>query len=279
MKKILLPQRMLATFAALLFVMTLMPLTAKAQNTVTSITSSETITKTSTVYVGEVIVDGVTEIKYLYSGDMTVYFNSIQDLHDCLNGMADGDYATLLEGHEFDYTIDPKPNGFAICSDPDLVASMDENWSSAQYVGTQYFPAKYVTSENNSNMYDIDEGFKTALDVLNQKGKEDIDSPADAGKRILFHIDSHAYTDVYYTIEDGSVVRHLDETIEYDCEAVTVIYTKVELSTNGEETGITKMNYTNNMNNTWYSINGHELSGKPTTKGIYIYNGKKIFLF
>jgi len=26
---------------------------------------------------------------------------------------------------------------------------------------------------------------------------------------------------------------------------------------------------------TWYTLNGRRLQGKPTTKGIYIYKGKK----
>ena len=223
MKKLL----TLFAFPALLC---LMPLTAWAQNTVSTITTTENITKTSTVYVGEVVVDGETKIKYLYSDDMSLLYNSILYLLDGINGMADGDYATLLEGHEFDYTIQPVPNGFAICSNPDLVAAMDGNWSSAQYVGTLYYPDKTIISEINSNLYDIDQGFRAALDAQAQERIETIDTPANVEKCFVFHIDSKTTTDVYYTIEDGQVVRHLDATVSYDCEATTVIYTKVELA-------------------------------------------------
>ena len=229
MKKKLLPPKMLATFAALLFLMTLMPLTAKAQNSVSTITTTENITKTSTVYVGEVVVDGQTTIKYLYSGDLTIHSDVIQNLNGGLNGISDGDYADLFEEQEFDY--DSQATGFAICSNPDLVAEMDENWNSAQYVGTLYFPAKYVTSEINSNLYDIDNGFKVALDSQAEERSSNIDTPVDAEKRIVSHLDSRTITDVYYTIEDGRVVRHSDITVIYDSEATTVIYTKVELST------------------------------------------------
>ena len=70
---------------------------------VSTITTSEELVKNSTVYVGEVVVDGVSVIKYLYSGDMTVQSkDAIDELHDALKGMADGDYANLLEGHEFE---------------------------------------------------------------------------------------------------------------------------------------------------------------------------------
>ena len=84
MKKLL----TLFAFPALLC---LMPLTAWAQNTVSTITTTENITKTSTVYVGEVVVDGETKIKYLYSDDMSLLYNSILYLLDGINGMADGD--------------------------------------------------------------------------------------------------------------------------------------------------------------------------------------------
>ena len=227
MKKKLQLKRTLATFAALLC---LMPLTAWAQNSVSTITTTENITKTSTVYVGEVVVDGQTTIKYLYSGDVTINNIVMQNLLVGLNGMADTDFAALLEGHEFEYTIEPVPNGFAICSNPDLVAAMDENWNSAQYVGTLYFPTKSVTSEINSNLYDMDEGFKAAIDAQTEERKANIDMPFDAEKCMVSHIDSRTITDVYYTIEDGIVVRHSDITVIYDSEATTVIYTKVELA-------------------------------------------------
>ena len=142
MRKIQL-KRKLATFATLLCLMSMMPLTALAE-VINTVTSSETITKTSTVYVGEVVVDGVTQIKYLYSGDISIYSYVIQNILDGMNGMADGDYAALLEEHEFDYGS--QTTGFAICSNPDLVATMDGNWSSAQYVGTLYYPDKTVTA-------------------------------------------------------------------------------------------------------------------------------------
>ena len=102
---------MLATFVALLFMMALMPFSTKAE-VINTVTSSETITKTSTVYVGEVVVDGESKIKYLYSGDINLYRSVIQNLLDGLNGMADGDYAALLEEHEFDYGS--QTTGFAI---------------------------------------------------------------------------------------------------------------------------------------------------------------------
>lgn len=45
----------------------------------------------------------------------------------------------------------------------------------------------------------------------------------------------------------------------------------------GEGTGITTTNYTN-PSDAWYTIDGQLLNGKPTQKGIYINNGKKVVI-
>ncbi|MBQ4485121.1 MAG: hypothetical protein II934_09015, partial [Prevotella sp.] len=82
--------------------------TARAE-TINTVTSSEQLTKSSTVYVGEVVVDGVSEIKYLYSGDITLSSSLLQNLLDGLNGMADGDYAPLLAAYEsYGYIVLPE---------------------------------------------------------------------------------------------------------------------------------------------------------------------------
>ena len=45
----------------------------------------------------------------------------------------------------------------------------------------------------------------------------------------------------------------------------------------GEQTGITTTNYTNLTNSDgWFTLDGRKLSGLPTTKGVYIVNGRKI---
>ena len=47
-----------------------------------------------------------------------------------------------------------------------------------------------------------------------------------------------------------------------------------------ETTGITTTNDANYTNKTdaWYDLLGRRLSGKPTTRGIYINNGKKVVI-
>ena len=45
----------------------------------------------------------------------------------------------------------------------------------------------------------------------------------------------------------------------------------------GEATGIAPVIHTINLDGTerWFDLNGRQLSGKPTQKGVYIHRGKK----
>lgn len=234
----LLPQKMHATLAALLCMMALMPMTARAE-TINTVISSEELTKSSTVYVGEVVVDGVSEIKFLYSGDITLNNTLLQNLLDGLNGMADGDYAALLAAYEANgYFVLPEQR-LALCSNPDLIAAMDANWSSALYVGTLYYADKSVVSEINSNLYDLDAGFKAVLDAKTAQRIEDIENIIDEPKCIVTHLGATSTENVYYTVENGLIIKHVDTYITYSSEATTVIYTKVELETLMTETPLT----------------------------------------
>jgi uncharacterized repeat protein (TIGR02543 family) len=53
-----------------------------------------------------------------------------------------------------------------------------------------------------------------------------------------------------------------------------------ELNFDGETTGITNTNLTNQTNKTseWYDLSGRKLDSKPTTKGVYIVNGRKVVI-
>ena len=46
-------------------------------------------------------------------------------------------------------------------------------------------------------------------------------------------------------------------------------------ATVSSSTGIENTMATDVKDDTWYTLNGRRLQGKPTTKGIYIYKGKK----
>ena len=234
----LLGKKQLATFAAVLCLMAMMPLTARAE-TINTVSSHEELTKTSTVYVGEVVVDGVSEIKYLYSDDITLSSVLLQHLLDGLNGMADGDYAALLEAYKDNGYIVLPEQRLALCSNPDLIAAMDENWSSALYVGTLYYADKSVVSEINANLYDLDAGFKAVLDAKTAERIAYIDTIIDEPKCIVSHLGTDSHSNVYYTVENGQIIKHVDTYVTFNSEATTVIYTKVELESPLTETPLT----------------------------------------
>ncbi|MBO4870496.1 MAG: hypothetical protein J5565_00755 [Muribaculaceae bacterium] len=259
----------------LLLVAVLASLSAWAQqNVVTTVTTHENVTKNSTVYVGEVVVDGSSVIKYLYSDDVTDSYGLIKDLSDCLDGMADGDYAVMLAGQEFDYNLHPEAQGFAICSNADLIAAMDANWSSAQYVGTLYYPDKSVTSTVNSNLYDLDEGFKAVLDAQTEERASIIDNPVDAENCIVTHITVNSTDNVYFTVENGEIIKHVDTNVYYSCELTTVMYTKAELKTT--VTGVEDINAAQPCSGQRYNVMGQPV-GKGY-KGIVIEDGKKLVI-
>lgn len=220
--------------------MALMPMTARAQgNVINTVVSSEQQTKTSTVYVGEVVVDGVSEIKFLYSGDITLNNTLLQNLLDGLNGMADSDYAALLEEYKVNAYFYLPEERLALCSNPDLMAVMDENWSSALYVGTLYYADKSAVSEINDNLYDLDAGFKAVLDAKTAQRIEDIENIINEPKCFVTHLGASSNNNVWYTVENGQVIKHVETSIVYSSEVTTVIYTKVVLETLMTETPLT----------------------------------------
>ena len=63
-----------------------MPLSTWAAEVIYTVTSYEKIIKASTVYVGEVVIDGETKMYYLYSVDISLSNDIRNNLYDCLNG-------------------------------------------------------------------------------------------------------------------------------------------------------------------------------------------------
>ena len=65
-----------------------------------------------------------------------------------------------------------------------------------------------------------------------------------------------------------------------DPTSTTVRAFNLNFGEEDEKTGITTTNYTNftNSDDAWYDLSGRKLSGKPTKKGLYINNGRKIVI-
>lgn len=200
------------------------------QSSISTITTTEELKSSSTVYVGEVVVGGVSKIKYVYSSDLAHSKAAWDDLKNALGSMEDTDFAGLFPA-EFDDKTDEK--GIKLCNVSSYAADMDESWTSASAVGENYYAPTYKVSAGSSeNLYDADAGFKAKLDALKAARVEAIDEPIDNSKTIISALDSRTLTDVYYTIVDGQVVRHSDTNVLYDSEEITVIYTKAEMKIN-----------------------------------------------
>ena len=58
--------------------------------------------------------------------------------------------------------------------------------------------------------------------------------------------------------------------------SVTANVKAIKLVFEDGTTGISEANGISGMTGTWYDLNGRKLNKKPTTKGVYIFNGKKV---
>ena len=215
---------------------------------------SEQIASESTIYLGEIVLDGETVLTYLYSDgplNLLYYFGSAemdQKTSEIISAMGNTAFYELISDRwdqarteTYDYYVnhvtDVEPN-VRLCSDESLTAGMDGTWSSASAVAALLYPDAAAVSESSENVYDIDEGFAAALDAYDLERTEYVDEPIASDKRVIMTTGINAENDnVYYTVEDGQVVKHVDTYIVYDCAAITVIYTSVELSTGSALTG------------------------------------------
>ncbi len=226
-------RKVLSIGAASALLVSTAALTASAevltQNSVSTIKTSENIKSSSTVYVGEVTLDGKAAVKYIYSDNFSHEGSSWNDLIDALKGMSDTDFSALLG--EYDKTAGE--SGIKACSDASLVSKMDSSWAKASAVGEKYYSDYQFSSEVSKDLYDHDAGFRAKLDGQKAARAQAIDEPFDNSKTIVSHLDSKTVTDVYYTIEDGQVVRHTDTKVIYESEEVTVIYTGANMKNNG----------------------------------------------
>ncbi len=70
-------------------------------------------------------------------------------------------------------------------------------------------------------------------------------------------------------MRDGELVASTPETIRYEANKV--------VGSPSEPTSI-DFSYQELLQDGWYSLQGFKLPGKPTQKGVYIYNGKKVHI-
>ena len=224
-----------AIIAAVLLSFNLAAITAQAAdigvvNTVTNITERKgTVDKTATLYVGEIIVDDQTKVKYVYSDDVvncTLYLGGTAE--EALSTL-DRDFADLYLLSVAEY-----PEVIAACSDESYASKMNASWKNAADAAAELFPDLNLTSSSSEDLYEKNAAF-AAVCLGDEEAQSvpmtDISGNAYERKGIMA-VRSISNTDsVTYTVIDGQLVKNIDRSMHYYFEDITVIYTKAVLET------------------------------------------------
>ena len=230
------------------------------------------ITRNSTLYVGNVLLDGEQSFYYLYSEDMTNTSTVLAAVRDCMSDFQDGIYSILIANY-----LDEGDTGIAACSNPAYESMMNSDWTSADKAGLACLSNATVTASSSENLFETNADFAEKCSQILTNNKitlvdDEGDTLAVSGVLgVLSFVNSDAVT---YTVIDGVLTKLVDRSIDYSCELVTVIYTKVELETNS--TGVKDFKVTTTKTGQRYNLIGQPV-GKDY-KGIVIEDGKKIFV-
>ena len=114
MKKNLQLKRYFAIFAAL---MCLMPTMVQAKTVVNVKSKTAKVTQSSTLYIGEVVLDGQQSFCYLYSANLTNSAVMFAAVKGCLSDFKGGMFGTLVP----DIIGESEDKGIAVCSNADTI--------------------------------------------------------------------------------------------------------------------------------------------------------------
>ena len=176
----------------------------------------DSLDKESTIYAGEIFVDGTSQMQYLYSSDVSNYRNVFESLQTSFNG-------TAFQGLVPTLTEDSETSGLA-CSSAHQ-DEMNSNWTNSSYVASQYFEGT-VGTETNGNLYDNNSTFKSNIDTAEASHQAEMTTPIAANKRVF----STRGTSSNYEYRLIDEVYRRVITITFKIEATTVIYTKVDVT-------------------------------------------------
>jgi len=202
------------------------------QKVVNKVESKEEHTHSSTVYLGEIVTGGSSVMKYIYSEDAQINDSVYNNLLPALGAMDDKDFSELLSDY-FSSVPEEPGEGIKACSEPERVEAMDGEWISAKAAAALCYQDCKVLSEQNGDLYDLDDKFRAECDRQEQKRKEEITYPLTSDKRIVSHIDLHSVDSVCYTVENGVLMKYVDTFVTYLSDEMTVIYTSVVLENAG----------------------------------------------
>ena len=222
-------KRMLAAFAALLCLMPAVAQEVGRAETKVNVTGIQAkITQTSTLYLGEVVLNGQQSFYYLYSTDLTNAETVFAAVKDGLSDFKDGIYTALVP----DIVGESEDKGIAICSNSDYTAKMNADWTSAVKAGQACLNQTDVTASSSDDLYETDADFAAKCSKgFDEEGVEYVDNDGNdwTFSGILGKLSTSITDTVYFTYE-GKLIKNTDRTIDYTCESVTVIYTKANLA-------------------------------------------------
>ena len=233
-------KRLLAAFAALLCLMPAVAQQVDRPNINVNVTGIQAkITQTSTLYLGEVVLNGQQSFYYLYSTDLTNAETVFAAVKDALSDFKGGIYTALVP----DIVGESEDKGIAICSNPDYTAKMNANWISADNAGQACLNQTDVTASSSDDLYETDADFAAKCSKgFDEDGAEYVDNDGNdwTFSGILGKLSTTITDTVSYKFINGKLVQNTDRQSDYTCESVTVIYTKVEFA--GDANGDEKVN-------------------------------------
>lgn len=279
-------KRKLAMLVALLCLMPIMPV--MATEVVVNVTGKKaTIVQSSTLYLGEVVLDGQQSFYYLYSDDLTNSETVFAAVKDCLSDFKGGMFKALVP----DMIGASEVKGIAVCSNANFSTMMNSNWTSAANAGLACLSDVSVISSSSVDLFETDADFAAKCsEGIDEEGVEYVDNVGNQWtfSGILGKLSTTITDNVTgYTTEDNVLVKHIDRQIDYTCEAVTVIYTKVELGITAqpltfeavEEGTITIENPNgltieyNQNNNGWTSSSANPISISVAANDVVLFRG------
>ena len=197
----------------------------------------EVLEKESTVYFGEIFVDGVSKMQYVYSADMSRIESTFKNLKlaspepfSLIVPTITGEQTTVGL-NAYNYDIDPETN-------IDNVT----NWTSASSVANTLYPSLgTIGTETNESMYDHSTYTKTEIDRQKEERIATYYTLVPSNKEIVSSL--RTSTDFVWRNNAGVLVK--EYTVTAVVEKTTVNYTSVNITTSSTPTTTTPINSLN----------------------------------
>lgn len=216
-------KRILSAFVCIAIFAALMP-AALANSVVTRVSYRGDVKKESILYIGEVFLNGVSDMVYVYSDDATCSEELFSKLSIGLNDTAYEDILTMAASQ---YADNARETGCAYSTAHQ--AEMNDSWKNAKNVALEYYSG-IVTEYANADMYEKNENFKAVCDEV-YASVPLTDADYDRTGKLLTQSEGSSSVDVIsYKVEDGQIVEYVDTVVGYSFDAVTVVYTRADVT-------------------------------------------------